>query len=162
MSKQREENEMIKVKVIAVTALLLFTAGGVFAGNFSVSAGGGGDVSYDLETDSAVYGFHGFVDITYLMVTAGINIVKKDVSFATTANLKYPINIGSSFSFFPTVGVEYRIAKKQGTFLLNAGAGMDFSIGNNAFARLTALYVFAPGDIKHGQITFRPSIGFRF
>ena len=149
-------------KVIAITVILLFTAGGLFAGDFNVSAGGGGDVSYDLGTDTTTYGFHGFVDITYLLISAGVNIVNKDVIFTAAANLKYPINVGSSFSVFPTAGAEYRLANHHGTFLLNAGVGMDYSIGNNFYARLMALYVFLPDDIKNGQLTFRPSIGFRF
>ena len=149
-------------KVIVIAAMLIFMAEGVFAeSKFNVSVGGGGDVSYDLGTDTAVYGFHGFVDITYLLITAGINIVKKDVGFAASANLKYPFNFGNSFSIFPTVGAEYRLANHNGTFLLNAGVGMDFSLGNNVYARLCALYVFPPNEIKGGQLTFRPSIGFR-
>lgn len=154
---------MRKEKVIAIITLLLFVAGGAFAKNkFSISAGGGGDVSYDLETDTMVFGFNGFVDFTYLLLSAGVNIIKKDVGFSAAANLKFPFNLTDSLSIFPTAGAEYRRFNKVNSFLLNAGVGVDFSIGANVFARLCALYVFSPKDFKNGKLTLRPSVGFRF
>ena len=154
---------MKAIGAMLAVMLLLFTAGGIFAQNgIKVSAGGGGDISYDLETNTTTYGFNGFVDFTYLVISAGIKIVNENTGFTASANFKYPFNLGSTFSVFPTAGADYSIAYWVSTFSLNAGVGMDFSISDNVYARLMALYVFSPRDIKNGRFTLRPSVGFRF
>ena len=149
-----------KAFLILVLVMSFMTVSGLAAQ--SISVGGGGDISYDSVTQTTVYGIFGFVDLTYLEIIAGLNIIESNTMFTIGANLKYPIPITKDITIFPTAGIEYSLYNDEGTFFINCGAGLDYAINRNMYMRVKALYVFSPENMDQGgQFAFRPSVGFR-
>ena len=128
----------MKNKLIIVSILLIFTAGGAFAqmsvgggGSFTKTFGGGYeavimDLSGGYEVPLTVGGVFAFLDMKYVEASVGLFFGKFDwigngmltgqsldikiSSFSLGALGKYPFQIGRRLKLFPAAGIEFNSA----------------------------------------------------
>ena len=123
----------MRKKMVLALLMAALLAGGVFAQNFRLSAGGGvsiipsfGETIYDGKPQDGSkstgfdFGINAFFDATYVEVNLGLLFGSQkwgeddDKGFGTTTLLlgvvgKYPISLSDKFVFFPFLGIDYSI-----------------------------------------------------
>jgi hypothetical protein len=135
-----KENIMAKRSLMVLVLAALVAAGGVFAQNIALSAGGGGLIGGDfgggveasgtkIETPYFGGGGFAFFDATYAELSLAISgnggkfktSGSGDVDFSlVNLNIgllgKYPFAINDTLSFFPLLGIDYQVtlSAKQG------------------------------------------------